>query len=218
MHQDFWQERWQQGQIGFHQAEINTFLEKHWTALQLAPGAKVLVPLCGKSLDMCWLAAQDFAVLGVELAEKAVQDFFTEQGLQPDIREHGVFRIYRAGQLELWCGDFFALTSEDVAGCSALYDRAALIALPLAMRERYAAHMAGILPSNCRGLLITLDYPQEQMPGPPFAIPEAEVQRLLQANYRIELLEQQDVLKHNQRFSEAGLTRLIESVYKVHKV
>lgn len=217
MEHDFWQERWALGQIGFHLEEVNPYLQRYWPGLALEPASRVLVPLCGKSLDLLWLAAQGHAVLGVELAQKAVEDFFLEQGLVAEVEVRGAFRIHRAGNLELWCGDFFALSAADVAGCQALYDRAALIALPLELRERYVCHLAQILPPACTGLLVTLDYPQEQMAGPPFAVPAQEVRRLLEPDWQVRALETVDVLGENWRFLQRGLQRLDEAVYRLCK-
>ena len=110
MHEDFWQARWARNEIGFHLREVNPYLQRHWPELGLVPGAQVLVPLCGKSLDMAWLAEQGYRVLGVELAESAVIAFFAEQELTPQRSiSYGAFRRYRAGAVELLCGDFFAL-------------------------------------------------------------------------------------------------------------
>lgn len=217
VHEDFWLERWAQNQIGFHLGEVNPYLQRHWPTLQLPAGVRVLVPLCGKSLDLTWLAAQGHRVLGVELAQKAVEEFFAEQGLQAEVSARGAFKVYRAGALELWCGDFFALGAADVADCGALYDRAALIALPPAMRERYAAHLATILPSGCEGLLITLDYQQSQMNGPPFAVSDAEVQQRFAERWQIETLERLDVLKGNWKFVKHELQALDEVVYRLRK-
>lgn len=217
MEHDFWQERWALGQIGFHLQEVNPYLQRHWPGLQLQTASRVLVPLCGKSLDLLWLMAQGHAVLGVKLAEKAVEDFFSEQGMVAELEVRGAFRIHRAGDLELWCGDFFALTAADVADCQALYDRAALIALPCELRERYVQHLAQILSPGCRGLLVTLDYPQEQMDGPPFAVAADEVRRLLEPDWQVQALETADVLGENWRFLKRGLTRLDEAVYRLRK-
>lgn len=215
MQADFWQERWQRNQIGFHQAGVNPYLQRHWPSLGVAPGAQVLVPLCGKSLDLAWLAGQGVRVLGVELAEKAVQAFFHEQGLAPSVQAHGTFTRYQAGEVELWCGDFFALTAADVAGCTALYDRAALIALPPDMRRRYVQHLTAILPKGCAGLLVTLDYDQDVLPGPPFAVPDAEVQALWGGRWRVEQLECRDILEEGGKFVNAGARRLDECAYRL---
>ncbi|WP_085607140.1 MULTISPECIES: thiopurine S-methyltransferase [unclassified Pseudomonas] len=214
MQPEFWHKKWESNQIGFHQPEVNPYLQRHWPDLAIPAQARVLVPLCGKSLDLLWLAGLGHQVLGVELSEKAVEDFFLEQQLQAQVSEQGDFKVYRAGAIELWCGDFFSLTAADVAGCTALYDRAAVIALPPAMRERYAAHLQGLLPI-CRGLLVTLNYDQSQMPGPPFSVDDAEVQRLLGSTWRVEMLEEQDVLGDSWKFVQAGVTRLEERVYRI---
>ncbi|QXI04602.1 thiopurine S-methyltransferase [Pseudomonas tensinigenes] len=212
MQPEFWHKKWASGQIGFHLPEVNPYLQRHWAA---PASARVLVPLCGKSLDLAWLAGRGHRVLGIELSEKAVENFFSEHQVQPQISEKGAFKVYRSDAFELWCGDFFALTASDVADCTALYDRAALIALPAPMRERYAAHLQQILPQGVQGLLITLDYNQAQMPGPPFAVGDDEVQRLLGGVWQVEVLEEQDVLSESGKFLQAGVTRLEERVYRV---
>lgn len=215
MQPEFWHKKWASDQIGFHLPQVNPYLQRFWPQLELEDSARVLVPLCGKSLDLLWLAHCGHEVLGVELSEKAVEDFFSEHQLDPAVSEQGPFSVYRAGSIELWCGDFFALTPGDVADCSALYDRAALIALPPAMREQYAVHLNRILPKGSQGLLITLDYDQAQMSGPPFAVLDDEVQRLFGASWALKVLEDQDVLSESGKFLEAGVTRLEERVYRV---
>ncbi|MCL9801539.1 thiopurine S-methyltransferase [Pseudomonas sp. rhizo66] len=215
MQPEFWHKKWASGQIGFHLPEVNPNLQRHWPGLGLPTTARVLVPLCGKSLDLAWLAGCGHQVLGIELSEKAIEDFFSEHQIQPQISERGAFKVYRGDTIELWCGDFFALTASDVAACAAFYDRAALIALPAPMRERYAAHLQQILPQGMHGLLITLDYDQAQMPGPPFAVGDDEVQRLLSGAWQVQVLEQQDVLGESWKFLQAGVTRLEERVYRV---
>lgn len=215
MQPEFWHKKWASNQIGFHLPEVNPYLQRFWPDLNLAAQAWVLVPLCGKSLDLLWLAGRGHRVLGIELSEKAVEDFFSEQQLQPQISEQGVFKIYRAGAIELWCGDVFALTADDVADCSALYDRAAVIALPAPMRERYAEHLQNILPTGLKGLLITLDYDQSQISGPPFSVDDAQVQHMFGGAWQMQLLESQDVLSDSGKFVQAGATRLEERVYRI---
>lgn len=217
MHAEFWQTRWSRSEIGFHLAEVNPYLQRYWPALGVAKGSRVLVPLCGKSLDLAWLAGQGFQVTGVELAQRAVEDFFTEHEMQPVVSEVGAFRRYQAGNVEIYCGDFFALTAQQLAGCVALYDRAALIALPAPMRERYVAHLTQVLPVGCQGLLVTLDYDQAQMEGPPFAVEDDEVQRLFAADWQLQCLASADVLGENWRFLKRGLERLHERVYRLDK-
>lgn len=216
MEPEFWHKRWSSNQIGFHLPEVNPYLQRFWPQLGLAQGSRVLVPLCGKSLDLLWLAHQGYSVLGVELSEKAATDFFLEHQLEAVVSEEGAFRVFRAGDIEIRCGDFFALDPQDVADCTALYDRAALIALPAPMRERYAAQLQKILPDGV-GLLITLDYNQDEMPGPPFSVGDDEVQRLLGDAWRLEVLQEQDVLGESWKFLQAGVKRLDERVYRLSR-
>lgn len=217
MQADFWHDRWERNQIGFHLEHVNPYLERYWPDLGLEPGARVLVPLCGKTLDLTWLAAQGYEVLGVELSEAAVQAFFSEHNLKPRVNQRGGLSVYEAGSVTLLCGDFFALSAEEVGDCSGVYDRAALIALPPPMREDYTRHLTSLLPVGCRGLLITLDYDQSEMKGPPFSVPDPEVQHLLTAHWSIETLEQPDILGKSWKFLKGGATRLVERVYRLEK-
>lgn len=215
MEPKFWQERWARNQIGFHLPEVNPYLQRHWPQLALAQGAQVLVPLCGKSLDLMWLASHGLRVLGVELSEQAVKAFFSEQNLVPRITRRGVFSVYQADLIEVWCGDFFALDAEAVADCAALYDRAALIALPPLMRAQYAEHLHQLLRPGCQGLLITLDYDQTQKAGPPFAVTDDEVKVLFGSQWTLGVLEQQDILGESWKFVQDGVTQLDERVYQM---
>lgn len=215
MEPKFWQERWARNQLGFHLPEVNPYLERHWPSLALAEGAKVLVPLCGKSLDLMWLATQGHRVLGVELSEQAVEAFFSEQSLTPRITQRGVFTVYQADLIEVWCGDFFALDAEVLADCTAVYDRAALIALPPLMRSQYTEQLNNMLRPGCQGLLIILDYDQTQKAGPPFAVTDEEVKVLLGAHWSLQVIEKQDILGESWKFVQDGVTGLDERVYRV---
>lgn len=215
MESEFWRERWARNQIGFHLPEVNPCLQRHWPQLALAEGAKVLVPLCGKSLDLMWLASRGHRVLGVELSEQAVDAFFSEQSLAPRITQRGVFKVYQTDLIEVWCGDFFALDAEALADCTALYDRAALIALPPLMRAQYAEHLNTLLRPGCQGLLITLDYDQTQKAGPPFAVTDEEVKVLFGADWALNVLEKQDILGESWKFVQDGVTRLEERGYQL---
>ncbi|MCO7514922.1 thiopurine S-methyltransferase [Pseudomonas guariconensis] len=212
----FWHKRWADNQIGFHQAQVNSCLQAHWPVLGLAPGSRVLVPLCGKTLDLAWLAGQGHRVLGVELSRRAVEAFFHEHGLTPEIRGQGDFEAWRSGDVELWCGDFFALRAEDLADCVGVYDRAALIALPPSMRERYMALLSALLPAACKGLLVTLDYDQARLDGPPFSVADDEVRRGF-AGWRVELLDEQEVLRDSPKFIQAGVPSLVERAYLLQR-
>ena len=155
-------------------------LAKHWPALDVPEGARVLVPLCGKSLDMIWLAGQGHTVIGSELSELAVDAFLKENALAPDVRDANGFIVKSAGPFALWCGDFFALDAHDV-NAAAAYDRAALVAMPPHMQPRYAAKMAELLPTGAKVLLIGLDYDPAQMQGPPFNTSQAQRTRACSA-------------------------------------
>jgi len=170
MKKEYWLERWQRNDTAFHQSEINPYLREFWPRLQLSPASTVLVPLCGKSRDMLWLRQQGHAVLGVELSAIAAQAFFTENKLVLHSDAGDRFTHLEANGVHVWCGDFFDLTAQDTAAVSTVYDRAALVALPPDMRQRYAHHLLRILPLGTRILLVTLDYLQHEMAGPPFAV------------------------------------------------
>lgn len=212
MHHDFWHERWRNGEIGFHQEEVNPNLLEHWETLAVPDSETVFVPLCGKSTDMVWLRRRGHPVLGVELSRIAVQSFFAENGATPLAGRQGELECLQHDGIHLCCGDFFALRPQDLAGVGAVYDRAALVALPAEMRRRYAAKMAHLLPPGTRMLLVVMDYPQHELEGPPFAVTLDEVRELYGAAADIEVLRSRDTLDENPRFRERGLTRLREHV------
>ena len=212
MHPDFWHQRWANQDIGFHQPAPTPLLLKHWPTLAIPPGAEVFVPLCGKSHDLHWLAEAGYRVLGVELSPIAVEAFFAEHGLTPEITDTAYGTRYRAGAIEILCGDAFALDPQRLAGCAAVFDRAALIALPPKLRRRYAAELYAHLPAGCRGLLITLEYPQAEREGPPFSVSEAEVQALFAQDWAIALRERRPIPPDAPGFI-AGVSQLDTAVY-----
>jgi len=215
MNPDFWQERWQKNEIGFHQQEINAHLQDYWPRLGVAAGSQVFVPLCGKSRDLLWLRARGHTVLGVELSPIAVRDFFRENTLEPQTSRQGAFERCAADGLAILCGDFFGLTADDLKGVAGVYDRASLIALPPDMRPRYASHLASILPKGAAILLVTMEYRQAEMSGPPFAVSEDEVRKLYEKHYVVTRLFTKDILAENPRFRERGLSALSEKVYQL---
>jgi len=216
MDADFWLQRWQNKQTGFHQLEVNPRLETFWPQLQLQAGDQVFVPLCGKSLDMLWLR-EHYDVLGVELSPLAVESFFTDNDLEPEHDRQGEFSVCRAERLTLLCGDFFDLRPGQLAHVRAVYDRASLIALPTAIRPRFVAHLTSLLPPGTPLLLITLDYDQAQMDGPPFSVSGAEVRALFESHWSIQRLHAHDILAGEPRFRERGLSSLSEKVYLLRK-
>ncbi|TCT22139.1 thiopurine S-methyltransferase [Thiobaca trueperi] len=212
---DYWLERWQRGETGWHLPEINLHLRDWWPRLDLPAERLVFVPLCGKTLDLLWLASRGHRVLGVEISPLAVDEFFAEQGLTTEITDEPPFRRYRLDELTLLCGDFFALTPDHLLEVGAVYDRASLIALPPDLRPRYAQHLKTLMPDAASGLLITLDYDQNQMTGPPFAVHRDEIERLFGDRYAIRELATLDVLDDSPRFRQRGLTALTEQVWRL---
>ncbi len=211
----FWHARWEAGQIGFHQPEIHVLLRRFWPRLELAGGERVFVPLCGKSLDMLWLLEQRHRVLGVEISPLAVEAFFRENQLEATAFEQDGFTCRRLDELSLWCGDYFDLRPHHLTDVGAVFDRASLIALPPEMRRRYADHLATLLPPGTPVLLITLEYPQAQMAGPPFSVTDAEVDTLFGAEFEVEQLESLDILAQEPHFHAKGLTDLLEKAWRL---
>lgn len=213
----FWQERWQRGEIGFHQPDGHDLLKKHWPALGVERGAAVFVPLAGKSLDMRWLAGQGHRVIGVELSELAVDQFFSEAGLAPTETREGAFVVKSEGSYALYCGDIFDLEKHHLAGATVAYDRAALIALPAEMRPRYADHLAKLLPDGAIVLLIAVTYPESEIEGPPFSVSREEITSLFAEAFAIESLEARDGLEFSVHLKSRGVTRLDETAYLLRR-
>ena len=211
----FWLERWQRGETGWHRDEFNSHLLEYWPQLGVPVGTRVLVPLCGKTLDLLWLAGRGERVLGVELSQLAVEGFFADQGLSPTLTEAFGFVRYRVDEIEIWCGDFFDLTPALLGDIGAVYDRAALIALPPAQRARYAAHLDRLVTTRVPRLLITLEYDQTRRPGPPFCVTESEVEQLFGDHYQLSELTRIDVLAESPGFQQRGVTELVERVYRL---
>lgn len=187
MQHEFWLQRWQQQQIGFHQQVFNPLLLQYWSSLEAAAGEPVFVPLCGKSLDMLWLAEQGHSVVGNELSELAVDAFWEELGVSPEREALGAFERSSAESVKLLQGDFFALSSDAIDQAGLVFDRASLIALPPEMRKRYVQHMHEILPAGSRILLLTLEKDDNVEGGPPFNVSVDEVKELYAAD-SVELL------------------------------
>ena len=213
MQADFWLERWEQNQIGFHEEEINSHLQKFWSNLKVPPGSKIFVPLCGKSSDMLWLLSQGYQVVGVELSPLAVKSFFAENNLEARVTGCGALQRWEIEGLTIFQGNFFDITSEELLGCGACYDRASLIALPVEMRQQYIRHLRKIVPAISHTLLVTLEYDQDEMQGPPFSVAENEVRSLFAAAGKIECLFEGDILEENEQFKQKGLTGLVERAY-----
>lgn len=188
----FWQQRWQEGRIGFHKEEPNPIIVKFFAKLGLAKGARVLVPLCGKSVDIPWLAKQGYQVVGAELSDIAVRDFFKELGAEPEVTEIGPLKKHSVPSIDIFLGNIFDLTKEVLlahAGpIDGIYDRAALVALPLDIRTRYAAHLRAITDTAPQ-LLSSFEYDTSLLDGPPFAVTEQDIVHQYASHYTITALD-----------------------------
>jgi len=217
MQPDFWHDRWHSNRIGFHRDTPLPLLTQYWESLRLAPGSRVFVPLCGKSLDMVWLAEQGHRVLGIELSALAIAQFFDERGLAPSTYAGPAGTHYVAGPWEFVQGDAFAIPAALLADCAGVYDRAALIALPPEMRETYASNTWRHLPAGCRGLLVTLEFPEAEKDGPPFPVGEPEVHARFDPDWSVERLERRDILAGEPSFQAEGVTTLHTAVYRLDR-
>ena len=180
----FWQSRWQQGQIGFHEGAPNAYLVQHhgW----LVPCKRILVPLCGKTHDLAFLAGHGHEVVGIELVEDAVRQFFAEHGAEPRVEPAGGMTRYTAGAITILAGDFFAATPALVGEIDGIFDRAALVALPPDLRTQYVAHLRTLAPAATRELLLSIEYPEGAHGGPPFSVLEPEVRERFAAARSVE--------------------------------
>ena len=184
MEAKFWQQIWQDNELGFHQKQVHPWLSEHLRVLGLNSNSRIFLPLCGKTNDIAWLLSQGHQVVGVELVENAVEQLFSSLRVTPEITHQGTLKCYKADNLVVWVGDFFALTQPLLGTVDAIYDRAALVALPYSMRLDYTAHMLTIT-DNAPQLLITFSYDQSAMDGPPFSVNEAEINNHYLSQYHI---------------------------------
>jgi thiopurine S-methyltransferase len=226
MQQDFWLERWQKGETGFHQEQLNPYLGYFYgekgASLATRQTLKVFVPLCGKSVDMFWLAQNSYQVLGIECSDIAVKAFFEKNKIDYRIVDEGkAFDRYISdakpdqARIEILQGDFFDLVPGDLEGVTDIYDRASMIALPEPMRLDYFKKMLELQAEGMRTLLITLTYPQDEMDGPPFSVTENELNELYGEDFKIDKLLGKDILVDEPRFQQRGLTCLYETAYKL---
>ncbi|ENY6470478.1 thiopurine S-methyltransferase [Vibrio parahaemolyticus] len=210
--QEFWHSKWASNQIGFHLEDVNPLLPAYWHHANPKREDKVLVPLCGKSEDLVWLATKHDSVEGVELSQIAVRSFFAEHFYTPTVTPiSGMHELYQFDELSIHTGDFF---TAPVSQADIVYDRAALVALPQDMREEYVARLKLLLNPGGRILLVTLNYPQEEMAGPPFSVPLEEIQQLF-VGYKVTCLNVDQADEHHPKIAKKGLSRFSEEVYLI---
>lgn len=177
MDKEFWQSRWRENKIAFHEPRAHDLLKLHFKSLGLRQGDVVFLPLCGKTLDIDWLLAAGMCVVGIEYNQAAIDGVFDRLDLIPTLNMKGSLVEYEAGGLRIFKGDFFELTAQQLGKVHAVYDRAALVALPGTTRAKYASHLADITKRSPQ-LAVSYSYDQSQTPGPPFSVPIASVQKL----------------------------------------
>ena len=192
MDPSFWHQRWEKNEIAFHESKANPLLVKYFHELALAKGRRIFVPLCGKTLDIGWLLSQGYRVAGAELSQLAIEQLFIELGLQPDIEKVGNSERWSANNLDILIGDIFAVSRPMLGQVDAVYDRAALVALPESMRQRYAAHLMEIT-GKAQQLLISYEYDQRLIDGPPFSVSQEEVRRHYVGTYDVRLMSSADL-------------------------
>jgi thiopurine S-methyltransferase len=215
---DFWLDRWRAALIGFHQAATDKHLMAYWPKLKLPESSRVFVPLCGKSLDLLWLKSQGHFVTGVELSPIALESFWMEHGILARRRMLADFDAYEAQKLTLFRGDFFKLTHSLLGNVAAVYDRAALISWTPPLRSAYVSHLTSLTPPGTQTLLIAVEYPQEQMSGPPFSLVRTAIDELYAEHHAIELLGTHEILDLEPRLRARGLTELREIAYKLTRL
>jgi thiopurine S-methyltransferase len=192
MDASFWHERWGTNDIAFHKNEANPLLVRHFDALSLPKGSRVFVPLCGKTLDIPWLLSKSYRVAGAELSKIAIEQLFMELGVEPTVSRVGEIDHYSAADIDIFVGDIFHLSGKVLGHVDAVYDRAALVALPEELRKRYTAHLTA-MTDKAPQLLICYEYDQSLMEGPPFSVNNDEVNKHYRGRYELTLLESTDV-------------------------
>lgn len=214
MNHSFWESAWAEGRTHFHRATPHDMLVRYFPPNRSTHQPTVLVPLCGKTTDMDWLRQQGAYVIGIELVESAVQAFFIDhQYPEPRVHSQNGFTVYSTDNLEIWCGDFF--NYYPTRPIDIVYDRAAIVALPSDLRERYATTLTQWLPPASTLLMVTFDYPQQSMSGPPFSVSESEIQRLFGDAWGIKLLEIAPLERENQRLM--AVPNIRQGVYILEK-
>jgi thiopurine S-methyltransferase len=208
-----WQRCWREQVTAFHQKVTNTQLVRFWPSLELEPAARVFVPLCGKSLDMLWLAAQGHEVLGVELSPIATRAFFKENGLQPHRRKLGMFTLWQSDRIGILCGDYFNLTAAHLGDITAVFDRASLTALPQELRANYVRHLQVILPAAGKILLLTTEEPLAGETSYQSHAADEEIVALYVAAFDIQLSHVNSELEPNPDPAGAKMLRVEKKVY-----
>ena len=213
-----WLEFWTNNETNWHSDVVTQELEKYLGLLKLESGDTVFIPLCGKSLDMIYMLNRGFSVIGVEVSEIGIKQFFHENGLDFTISQVGEFDLYSAKNIEIYCGDFFSLTSKHLCGVKAVFDRKSLIALDRNLRQKYVKHLNDIISLGVRILLITLHYPKHQMSGPPFSVDKSEVESLFSMAFNYQELKPFQDIENGLKLARSGVDYIENAAYCLQKV
>ncbi len=213
-----WLKFWENNETNWHGDKITQELVEYFELFELEPRDKLFVPLCGKSLDMLYIMNQGFSVVGVEISEIGVRQFFSENNLAYKITKVDDFDLYSTENLEIYCGDFFALTSKHLNNVKSVFDRKSLIALEPEVRQKYVKHLNDIISLGARILLVTLQYPQYQMSGPPFSVDKSEVESLFSMAFESQELRSFNDIENESKLTRAGVDYINNAAYYLRKV
>lgn len=213
----YWKSRWRKDHTGWHMDEVYPPLKTLWYQLNLPQNATVLIPLCGKTLDIDWLAGQGHQVVGIDISEKAISILKDRLPYAFHNTSKGPLKCYKSDSVTLWCGDFFKLQPEWVPAIDAIYDKAALIALPPEKRSTYASHLQTFIQPHTQIFLNCFEYKQNEMSGPPFSVTRKELQKLYGQRFNLHVLHERSLLEELSRFKQRGLkSYLIEKIYHLY--
>lgn len=191
MKSEFWHSRWKSNEIGFHESAPNENLVSYVNKLGLEQGSKWFLPLCGKTLDIAWLVSRGYKVIGVELSELAIEQLFDEMGITPKVKNIDDFKLFQADNIDIWVGDFFSISAEMLGEIDAVFDRGSLVALPIEMRAKYVPHLK-LVTNTAPQLLVCYEYDQSLRAGPPFTIPQSEIEDHYAATHLCQLVKTND--------------------------
>lgn len=210
-----WLQLWRNDEIDFHQKSVNHLLTQFWPKLEFNNSSRVFVPLCGKSLDILWLAEQGYQVIGIELSSIAVRDFFQENGLQPVKTRTKKFTLWQHGNISIYCGDYFKLSKKDLGHIDVVYDRAALTALPGDVRKSYVAQITRIISSHSKVFLLTIEDAEEGETLTQALGVGDEIKNLYTEHFEISLIHVDSIYEQDLTRPGATPTRVEYKVYQL---
>jgi len=211
---EFWKQAWRDGRTAFHQGQTSPHLVRHLPLLNINENDHVLLPLCGKSLDLLYLQDLNLKVTGIEISELAIEQFQAEHPREYKQTKKGNFTVYQNEKLEIWNGDFFEFHSDITSPIHYVFDRAAMVTLPFDLRKHYAEKLCEFLNLGAKILLVTFEYPQEKVPGPPFSVNKDEVE-LLYKDFKVQEIYRETITAISPKFVEAGIQQVQNVCYLI---